>query len=87
MKRIEWNEEKNKLLKETRKIDFEMFIEDIKNKNYEIIDNKNYSNQKIFVIIKYNYPYCIPYVEDEEKIFLKTIYPNRKLKKELKNEL
>ena len=29
-KRIEWNEDKNKLLKETRNINFEMFMEDIK---------------------------------------------------------
>ena len=81
MKKIEWNEEKNKILKETRNINFEMFIEDIKDGNYKIKDNKNYQNQKIFIIFKNNYPYCIPYVEDEEKYFLKTIYPNRKLKK------
>jgi len=28
----------------------------------------------------------VPYVEDEEKIFLKIIIPSRKLKKEYKNE-
>lgn len=60
---------KNKLSKETRKVCFEMFIDDIIGGNCKIIGNKNHSNQKIFIIIKYNYPYCIPYVEDDEKIF------------------
>lgn len=81
-KRIEWNEEKNNLLRETRGISFEMFIDDIKNRNYIVRRNENYPNQKKFIIVKNNYPYCIPYVEDGEKIFLKTIFPNRKLKKE-----
>lgn len=81
-KRIEWNEEKNNLLRETRGVNFEMFIDDIKNRNYIVRRNENYPNQKKFIIFKNNYPYCIPYIEDEEKIFLKTIFPNRKLKKE-----
>jgi hypothetical protein len=27
------------------------------------------------------YVYCVPYVEDESNIFLKTIFPSRKMKK------
>ena len=86
MKRIEWSKEKNKLLKEVRGISFEMFEDDILNGNYKIKDNKNYLHQKIFIILKNDYPFCIPYVEDDKKYFLKTIYPNRKLKKEFEND-
>ena len=83
MKRIEWNEDKDRLLRETRGLSFEFFVEKIRNKDYKLKKNKNYPNQMIFVIEYNNYPHCIPFVEDDEKIFLKTIYPNRKLKKEL----
>ncbi len=64
-------------------------FEDVQN-GYEdgsIIDiithpNKTkYSNQKVFVLVKDNYVYLVPFVEDEEKVFLKTIFPSRKMTK------
>lgn len=45
------------------------------------IDDKDYSNQRIFVVGIEGYAYLIPYVEDEEEIFLKTIIPSRKFTK------
>jgi uncharacterized DUF497 family protein len=81
MKRIEWDKEKNELLRKTRGVCFEDFIESIAGGDYEIMNNKNYPHQKFFVVSYNNYPHCIPYVEDDEKIFLKTIFANRKLKK------
>jgi hypothetical protein len=41
-----------------------------------IIDR--YSGQRIMVIGVDNYAYPVPYVEDEEEIFLKTIIPSRR---------
>ncbi len=38
-------------------------------------------NQKLFVININNYVYLVPFVEDEEKVFLKTIIPSRKATK------
>jgi len=38
-------------------------------------------NQKIYVVNIANYAYMIPFVEDDEKKFLKTIYPSRKMTK------
>jgi len=90
MKKIEWNEEKNQLLKLTRDVCFDDILEKIENQ--EILDRKKhpnsskYPNQMIFVFEIKNYIYYVPYVEDDEKIFLKTIIPSRKLKKEYKNE-
>ena len=45
----------------------------------DIVENNStkYQSQKVFIIEKDNYVYNIPFVEDEEKYFLKTIYPSR----------
>ncbi len=41
--------------------------------------NQNkYPNQWMFVVNIQDYVYLVPFVEDEEKIFLKTIFPSRK---------
>jgi hypothetical protein len=37
-----------------------------------------YPNQKIFVIAIDNYAYLVPYVENDDEIFLKTVIPSRK---------
>jgi len=44
------------------------------------IDNlsSNHSDQKAFVLEIGGYVYLVPYVETDEEIFLKTIYPSRK---------
>ena len=43
-----------------------------------------YAYQRIFVIEIEDYVYLVPFVEDEECIFLKTIIPSRKAKKEFR---
>ena len=84
---IEFNEEKNLLLKETRKISFDEIIEAIdKNQILDDIehrDKKRYLQQKILVVRVKNYVYAILYVRDKKRgvIFLKTIYPSRVLTK------
>ena len=37
-----------------------------------------YPGQLIMVIVIANYAYLVPYVENEEELFLKTIIPSRK---------
>lgn len=82
MKSINWNTEKSVTLKALREICFEdvvFFIE-----RGEILDDylhpnqKTYSGQRIMVIRVANYAYLVPYVENEEELFLKTIIPSRK---------
>jgi hypothetical protein len=41
-------------------------------------NQKKYPEQRIMVIGTNNYAYLVPYVEDAEAIFLKTIIPSRK---------
>ena len=82
VKRIEWNKDKDKILVEARKISFKYVAEIITNKDIVAVikhpNQKKYPNQKMFLINIKNYIYTIPFVEDEEKIFLKTIIPSRK---------
>jgi hypothetical protein len=79
-----WSEEKNGILKRGRNISFEEIIIAIqKGDLLEIIPNpsNNYKEQECFVVSINNYAYIVPYVENDDGIFLKTIYPSRKYTK------
>ena len=82
MKYFDWSEEKNKQLHEERDISFEDILIAIDDGGLLDIrahpNQKRYPQQKVFVIAIYEYAYLVPFVEDEEKIFLKTIIPSRK---------
>jgi len=79
---IKWNEEKNEILKLARNISFEDVLEAIDNWNFFKIelhpDQGKYPWQKKIFIEVLEYIYVVPFVENEEEIFLKTIYPSRK---------
>ena len=82
MRLINWNTEKSLKLKESRGICFEDIVYYIE-KGYMLDDylhpnQKRYPEQRIMVIGINNYAYLVPYVENEEEIFLKTIIPSRK---------
>lgn len=82
MKLINWNTEKSLMLKESRWISFEdivFYIEkgDILD-DYEHPNQRKYAGQQIMVICIDNYAYLVPYIENEDEIFLKTIIPSRK---------
>jgi len=94
MKVFEWNLKKNEILKKTRSISFEDIVIAIsENKILDISkhhNQKKYPNQKILIVEVSNYAYLVPFVESKEKIFLKTIIPNKKATKnyilKIKNE-
>lgn len=85
MKYYDWDEEKNAFLKELREVSFEDVQTAIDSgrvlDDFEHPNKKRYPNQRIFVVEIENYAYYVPYVEDENKIFLKTIFPSRKATK------
>jgi uncharacterized DUF497 family protein len=85
VKKIKWDNEKNRYLKEKRKISFEDILFYIEKGNLlDIIRNPNskkYPNQHILVVEMKGYVYCVPYVEYQDEIFFKTIFPSRKLTK------
>ncbi len=88
--KIDWNEDKNIWLKINRDISFEDVLVAIESGNLLAViehpNKKKYLNQKMFVVNIDNYTFCVPFVEDKEKIFLKTIFPNRKFLKLLVNK-
>ncbi len=81
---LDWNIEKNKQLKRERGLCFEDvevalstggFVDDQSHPNQE-----RYPNQRLLIVLINDYPCVVPYVRDKDKLFLKTIYPSRKLK-------
>jgi hypothetical protein len=85
MKYYDWNDAKNELLKKLRGVSFEQvvlaivsgdLIDRVKHPNPE-----EYPNQRVFLVKIEDYIYSVPYVEDDEKMFLKTIIPNGKATK------
>ena len=90
MKYFTWDEDKNNLLKETRNISFEEIVLSLSNnKLLEVVEHPNkqkYPNQRIFIVEVRDYAYIVPFVEDEEKYFLKTIYPSREATKNYLNK-
>jgi hypothetical protein len=87
MKTVRFDEKKNRLLKKERGIGFEEIADAIKkgdSKITAVIDHPNkkkFPNQKIFIARIKKYIYAVPFVENENEIFLKTLYPSRKYKK------
>ena len=86
MKVYSWSSEKNELLQKERGISFEEIILNIQMGNevaiYDHPNSKQYPNQKVSVILIEDYAYLVPYVEDKDQIFLKTIIPSRKATKQ-----
>lgn len=81
---FDWDEQKNIKLLSERKIGFEEVVVAIRNGYLlGIVTGKapKYAHQKILVVFIDGYTYAVPFVEDKEKIFLKTIYPSRALHK------
>lgn len=83
MKTFAWDEDKNEQLKRERGISFEEIVFHINNGDLLArLDHPNrekYSHQQIFVVTVKDYVYMVPFVEDQEKYFFKTIIPSRRL--------
>ena len=80
-----WNSEKNLLLKKERGYSFEQIVSHIERGDLLDImghpNKKNYEHQKILIVKIENYIVFVPFVENSDERFLKTIIPSRKLTK------
>ena len=87
---ITYGKEKNEFLKQNRGIGFEEIISAIDSGKvldvYDHPDQVNYPGQKIYVVEALGYVYLVPFVRNDEGIFLKTIIPSRKAKKMYKGD-
>ena len=86
MTSYDWNIEKNNWLRKERKVTFEDVVYHLKHGGLlDAIKHPNqtrYPGQRIFIINIEEYVYIVPFVEDREGIFLKTIIPSRKMTKQ-----
>ncbi|MDD4929212.1 MAG: toxin [Gallionella sp.] len=82
MKPFRWNHDKNETLKIERSISFEEIVlaieadgllDELRHPNAE-----KYPNQFVLVVALDEYVYLVPYVEDADYYFLKTVIPSRK---------
>jgi uncharacterized DUF497 family protein len=88
VKYFDWDEEKNQWLMRERGISFEMIVIALEqNQVVMIVPNKHpRTHQKKYIVKIDDYIYVVPFVEDDYKIFFKTIYPSHEeTKKYLKN--
>lgn len=85
MKTYDWSQDKNEWLKEERGISFEEIVtaldEGKKLDSYKHPNQGKYPNQEILVVEIDDYVYLVPLVEDEEKVFFKTIFKSRQATK------
>ena len=86
MKAMLWSPEKNRELKADarRNICFEDIVAAIESGGLlDDIDHPNsekYPGQRVLVVLAKTYVYAVPYVQTLEGIFLKTVFPSRRLK-------
>ncbi len=82
MKYLNWDFEKNEILKHVRGISFEEIAYLIESgKVLAIEENPGRSNQKIYILEIDSYAVVVPFVETNDEIFLKTAFPSRKYSK------
>ncbi len=82
MDHYRWNKEKNEQLRIERGVSFEQITMHIERGDLlDIVDHPNqekYPNQQLLVVEINDYVYLVPFVENENGKFLKTIIPSRK---------
>ena len=82
MKPFRWNHDKNEALKIERSVSFEEIVlaleadgllDQLRHPNPD-----KYPNQSVLVVVLDAYVYLVPYVEESDYFFLKTVIPSRK---------
>lgn len=82
MKPFRWSPEKNDQLKAERGISFEQMTVAVEtNGLLDVLTHPNqakYPSQRILVVASDGYAYLVPFVEEADHYFLKTVIPSRK---------
>ena len=90
MKPFRWGPEKSEALKTARGISFEAIVVAIESGGLlDILTHPNqakYPRQRILVVAADNYVYLVPFLEEKDGFFLKTIIPSRKATRDYLNE-
>jgi uncharacterized DUF497 family protein len=82
VKPFRWNPDKNVELQSERSITFEQVVVAVEGGGLLDVlahpNPKKYPNQRILVVTWDGYAYLVPFVEEAEHYFLKTVIPSRK---------
>ena len=85
-KPFRWDTDKNELLIRERGVSFEQITVAVENGDLlQVVQHPNitkYPSQRIMVVGIDGYAYLVPFVEESEYLFLKTIVPSRKATRE-----
>ena len=89
MKSLRWNAQKNDSLKADRGVSFENMVVAIESGGLlDILAHPNqskYPRQRVLVVAHDSYAYLVPFVEEDDYFFLKTIIPSRKATRDYLN--
>lgn len=89
MKPFRWSPDKNETVKAERGISFESMVVAIEAGGLlDILAHPNqskYPRQRVLVVACDGYAYLVPFVEEEDCFFLKTIIPSRKATRDYLN--
>lgn len=90
MKRFRWSPQKNETVKADRGVSFESIVVAIEAGGLlDILAHPNqvkYPRQRVLVVECDSYAYLVPFVEEEDYFFLKTIIPSRKASRDYLNQ-
>ncbi len=75
MKHLKWDLSKNEQLKQERGVSFEELLQ---SKLIAVKRHPKRQYQNIFLFEHKGYVWIVPYVEQDDTLFLKTLYPSRK---------
>ncbi len=90
MKPFRWSPEKNEQLMRERSVSFEQMV--VATEGGGLLDllahpnPSKYPNQKILVVATDGYAYLVPFVEQADHYFLKTVIPSRKATRDHLNQ-
>ena len=90
MKPFRWSPDKNEQLQLDRGISFENMVVAMESGGLlDILAHPNlakYPNQKMLVVASDGYAYLVPFVEEDDHFFLKTVIPSRKATRDYLNQ-
>jgi len=90
MKPFRWGAEKNEQLQLERGCSFEQMVVAIEAGGLlDVLTHPNpakYPKQKVLVVASDGYAYLVPFVEQDDHLFLKTVIPSRKATRDYLNQ-
>jgi hypothetical protein len=86
MKPFRWSSAKNAWLRDERHVSFEQIVVAIETGGLlDVLAHPNpsrYPRQRVLVVVDGGYVFLVPFVEEDDYFFLKTIIPSRKARRD-----